>query len=60
MEKITNLIHFLLLFTLTKFLIFLCNVAEPPYFYAAPAPGKNFNAALAPAPTIQGTIFKMD
>jgi hypothetical protein len=36
------------------------SVAEPHHFYAAPAPGKNFDAALAsaapapaPAPTLQ-------
>jgi hypothetical protein len=31
------------------------SVAEPHYFYAAPAPGKNFDAApaaTAPAPTL--------
>jgi hypothetical protein len=29
------------------------SVAEPHHFYAAPAPGKNFDAALAaPAPTL--------
>jgi hypothetical protein len=27
-------------------------VAEPHHFYAAPAPGKNFDAAPAPAPTL--------
>jgi hypothetical protein len=27
----------------------LSSVAEPHHFYAAPAPGKNFDAALAPA-----------
>jgi hypothetical protein len=27
-----------------------CSVAEPHHFYAAPAPGKNFDAA--PAPTL--------
>jgi hypothetical protein len=26
------------------------SVAEPCHFYAAPAPGKKFDAALAPAP----------
>jgi hypothetical protein len=32
---------------------FLLNsVAEPHHFYAAPAPGKNFDAAPAPAPTL--------
>jgi hypothetical protein len=37
----------------------LCNdgcvkssVAEPHHLYAAPAPGKNFDAAPAPAPTL--------
>jgi hypothetical protein len=33
----------------------LSSVAEPHYFYAAPAPGKNFDAAPAdpaPAPTL--------
>jgi hypothetical protein len=29
------------------------SVAEPHHFYAAPAPGKNFDAAPAPAPTLQ-------
>jgi hypothetical protein len=28
------------------------SVAEPHHFYAAPAPGKNFDAAPAPAPTL--------
>jgi hypothetical protein len=28
------------------------NVAEPHHFYAALAPGKNFDAAPAPAPTL--------
>jgi hypothetical protein len=28
------------------------SVAEPHHFYAAPAPGENFDAALAPAPTL--------
>jgi hypothetical protein len=27
----------------------ISSVAEPHHFYAAPAPGKNFDAALAPA-----------
>jgi hypothetical protein len=31
----------------------LADVAEPHHFYAAPAPGKNFDAAPAfPAPTL--------
>jgi hypothetical protein len=31
----------------------LCSVAEPRHFYAAPAPGENFDAApAAPAPTL--------
>jgi hypothetical protein len=35
----------------------MSSVAEPPHLYAAPAPGKNFDAAqapvaLAPAPTL--------
>jgi hypothetical protein len=34
-----------------NFLVF-CSVAEPHHFYAAPAPGKNFDAAPAPAPTL--------
>jgi hypothetical protein len=28
------------------------SVAEPHHFYAAPAPGKKFDAAPAPAPTL--------
>jgi hypothetical protein len=28
------------------------SVAEPHHFYAATAPGKNFDAAPAPAPTL--------
>jgi hypothetical protein len=28
------------------------SVAEPHHFYAAPAPGKNFDAFPAPAPTL--------
>jgi hypothetical protein len=28
------------------------SVAEPHHFYAAPAPGQNFDAATAPAPTL--------
>jgi hypothetical protein len=28
------------------------SVAEPHHFYAAPAPGKNFDAAPAPTPTL--------
>jgi hypothetical protein len=28
------------------------SVAEPHHFYAAPAPGKNLDAAPAPAPTL--------
>jgi hypothetical protein len=31
------------------FLLILSSVAKPHYFYAAPAPGKNFEAASAPA-----------
>jgi hypothetical protein len=38
------------------------SVAEPHHFYAAPAPGENFDAApaaTAPNPTVlQGKIFK--
>jgi hypothetical protein len=30
----------------------LISVAEPHHFYAAPALGKNFDAAPAPAPTL--------
>jgi hypothetical protein len=30
----------------------LVSVAEPHHFYTAPAPGKNFDAAPAPAPTL--------
>jgi hypothetical protein len=30
----------------------LSSVAEPHHFYAAPAPGKNFDAAPALAPTL--------
>jgi hypothetical protein len=40
---------------LIKFIIFLRSVAELHYFYAAPALGKNFDAAptpAAPAPTV--------
>jgi hypothetical protein len=38
-------------FSRKKIMILACtgtSVAEPRYFYAAPAPGKNFDAALAP------------
>jgi hypothetical protein len=28
------------------------SVVEPLHFYAAPAPGKNFDVAPAPAPTL--------
>jgi hypothetical protein len=31
---------------------FISSVAEPNHFYAAPAPGKNLDAAPAPAPTL--------
>jgi hypothetical protein len=31
-----------------SFSILLCSVAELRHFYAAPAPGKNFDAAPAP------------
>jgi hypothetical protein len=35
------------------------SVAEPHHFYAAPAPGENFNAApAAPAPTLLYTKAK--
>jgi hypothetical protein len=36
------------------------SVAEPRHFYAAPSPGRNFDADLAPAPApiSQGKIFK--
>jgi hypothetical protein len=30
----------------------IASVAEPHHFYAAPAPGKNFDAAPALAPTL--------
>jgi hypothetical protein len=30
----------------------ISSVAEPHHFYAAPTPGKNFDAAPAPAPTL--------
>jgi hypothetical protein len=34
--------------------MFLNSDAEPHHFYAAPAPGENFDAApAAPAPTLQ-------
>jgi hypothetical protein len=33
-------------------IIINCSVVEPHHFYAAPAPGKNFDAAPAPAPTL--------
>jgi hypothetical protein len=32
--------------------ILFSSVAEPHHFYAPPAPGKNFDAAPAPAPTL--------
>jgi hypothetical protein len=38
---------------LLYYMILISSVAEPHHFYAAPAPGKNFDAApaaLAPAP----------
>jgi hypothetical protein len=36
-----------------KFFCLINSVAEPHHFYAAPAPGKNFDAApAAPAPTL--------
>jgi hypothetical protein len=34
------------------------SVAEPHHFYAAPAPGKNFDAAPAPAPTLLTKFLK--
>jgi hypothetical protein len=34
------------------------SVAEPHHFYAAPAPGKNFDAAPAPAPTLLNSKAK--
>jgi hypothetical protein len=40
----------------------LASVAERHHFYAAPAPGENFDAATAPAPTLlksRLTIFKV-
>jgi hypothetical protein len=37
---------------LTLFVKPISSVAEPHHIYAAPAPGKNFDAALAPAPTL--------
>jgi hypothetical protein len=30
----------------------ITSVADPHHFYAAPAPGKNFDAAAAPAPSL--------
>jgi hypothetical protein len=38
--------------SVSKFYILATSVAEPPHFYAAPAPapGVNFEAAPAPAP----------
>jgi hypothetical protein len=35
-----------------KVLIIISSVAEPHHFYAAPAPGENFDAAPAPAPIL--------
>jgi hypothetical protein len=35
--------------TFTQIIKVSTSVAEPHHFYAAPAPGKNFDAALAPA-----------
>jgi hypothetical protein len=32
--------------------ILFSSVAEPHHFYAAPVPGKNFDAAPAPAPSL--------
>jgi hypothetical protein len=37
-------------------LSFLCSVAEPHHFYAAPAPGKKFDAAPA-APALAPTLL---
>jgi hypothetical protein len=37
---------------LTLFVKLNSSVAEPHHFYAAPAPGKNFDAAPAPASTL--------
>jgi hypothetical protein len=34
------------------------SIAEPHLFYAAPAPGKNFDAAPAPAPTLLNSKAK--
>jgi hypothetical protein len=50
--------RFLIFFALTVFrncCVIRISVAEPHHFYAAPAPGKNFDAApapAAPAPTL--------
>jgi hypothetical protein len=33
------------------------SVAEPHHFYAAPAPGKNFDAALAPAAPAPAPLY---
>jgi hypothetical protein len=42
------------------FFMFCTSVAEPHHFYAAPAPGKNFDAApAAPAPTLQYSKAKI-
>jgi hypothetical protein len=35
-----------------EILFIVSSVAEPHQFYAAPAPGENFDAAPAPAPTL--------
>jgi hypothetical protein len=32
--------------------VIIFSVAEPHHFYAAPAPGENFDAAPAPAPNL--------
>jgi hypothetical protein len=33
-------------------MLLFSSVAKPHHFYAAPAPGKNFDGAPAPAPTL--------
>jgi hypothetical protein len=40
-------------------LVAVTSVAEPHHFYAAPAPGKNFDAAPAPAPTLLYDMAKI-
>jgi hypothetical protein len=47
--KYQNMIDFLY-FSRNSYV--LSSVAEPHHFYAAPAPGENFDAAPAPAPTL--------